>query len=639
MKRRTTMLKKLPLATAIALSFAAPGQAADFEVGDYEIKFDSIISYGASWRMEDQASHLIHPGNMAGGTAGSSIGDDGNLNFDKGDLVSSVFKGVHDLSIDGGNHGAFIRFNYWYDHVISEENMAHGHAGNNYFPDSKLNDDVFDDYSQGKGLELLDAFVYFNFDLGSMPANLRVGRQVLSWGESTFVFNGINDINPLDANASRRPGAEVKEALLPVGMVSTSIGLTDSLNLEAFYQYEWDNTKLDGCGTFFSSVDIIGGPGCAKVTLNPQLVPGDPVQGIPGDPDSYLSDYESVNAGAYIGSNPVLEASDSGQWGMNLRYYSLDLGTEFGVYYLNLHNNTPIISAYNWKEDPRPSQQGVSPLELGFTWSSPNGYPIDGPRVVIEYPEDTEIYGASFSTNLGLWSVSGEYSYRDGVPVQINTTEILTTGLRPNVPSTFSDRFNNTEFETGIAHGYDRLDVSQTQLSFVRFIDRLWGSDRMTFVGEVAMNNVHDLPGLQEQRYGRLPLFGKCLTQADMNPLIGAAEQAGANEVAGVLQSRVGNCEGFVTSTSWGYRTRFQFEYNNVWQGWGLTPVVQFNHDVNGYSPNNNFIEDRKSLGLNLVADYLSQYKVSLGYTTFTGGDFDATTDRDFASVSFSYAF
>lgn len=629
MKRRTTMLKKLPLATAIALSFAASGQAADFEVGDYKVKFDSILSYGAAWRMEDQANHLIHPGNRAGGTAESSVGDDGNLNFDKGDLVSSVFKGVHDLSIDGGDHGAFVRFNYWYDYVISEENMAHGHPGNNYYPDTKLDDSVFDDYSQGKGIELLDAFVYANFDLGNMPTSVRLGRQVLSWGESSFIFNGINDINPLDVNAARRPGAEIKEALLPVGMFSTSIGLTNSLNLEAFYQYEWDNTKLDGCGTYFSSVDIIGGPGCGKVTLNPELTPG-----------NFLSDFESVQAGAYIGSNPTLEASDSGQWGANLRYYSMDLDTEFGVYYLNLHNNTPIISAYNWKEDPRASQQGVSPLELGFTWSSPNGYPIDGPRLVLEYPEDTNVYGLSFSTNLGLWSIAGEYSYRDGVPVQINTTEILTTGLRPNVPSTFSNRFNNTAFGgDGLAHGYDRLDVSQTQISFIRFFDRLWGSDRMTFVGEVAMNNVHDMPDIQEQRYGRLPLYGKCLTQADMSPLIGAAEQAGLSDVAGQFQSQVGNCEGFATSTSWGYRTRFQFEYSNVWQGWGLTPVVQFNHDVNGYSTNSNFIEGRKSLGLNLVADYMSSYKVSLGYTMYSDEELDPLSDRDFASVSFSYAF
>ena len=617
MKRRTTMLKKLPLATAIALSFAATGQAADFEVGDYEIKFDSILSYGASWRMEDQANHLIHPGNRAGGTAGSSVGDDGNLNFDKGDLVSSVFKGVHDLSIDGDSHGAFVRFNYWYDYVISEEEMPHGHSPNGYFPNKKLNDDAFDDYSQGHGVELLDAFVYANFDIGDMPANVRVGRQVLSWGESTFVFNGINDINPLDVNAARRPGAEIKEALLPVGMISTNIGLTDVMNLEAFYQYEWDNTKLDGCGTYFSSVDIIGGPGCGLVTLNPAIGNG-----------TTLSDRQSIEAGAYIGSNPMIEASDSGQWGANLRYYSMDLGAEFGVYYLNLHNNTPIISAYNWSVDPRPYQAASeNGQDVDYAWATPNGYPIDGPRLVLEYPEDTEVYGLSFSTNLGMWSVSGEYSYRDGMPVQINTTEILTAGLRPNTPSTFADRVNNTPLRedgnpnVGKANGYDRLDVSQAQGSFVRFFDRFLGSDRMTFVGEVAMNSVHDMPGIQEQRYGRLPLFGKCLTEQDAGPF--------AN----------GNCEGFVTSTSWGYRTRFQFEYSNVWQGWGLNPTVQFNHDVNGYSPNSNFIEDRKSLGLNLMADYLSTYKVTLGYTMYSDSDLDPLADRDFASVSFSYAF
>ena len=59
------------------------------------------------------------------------------------DLVSSVFKGVHDLSIDGDNHGAFVRFNYWYDYVISEEEMPHGHSPNGYFPNKKLNDDAF----------------------------------------------------------------------------------------------------------------------------------------------------------------------------------------------------------------------------------------------------------------------------------------------------------------------------------------------------------------------------------------------------------------------------------------------------------------------------------------------------------------
>ncbi|WP_301719549.1 DUF1302 domain-containing protein [Pseudidiomarina terrestris] len=614
MKRRTTMLKKLPLATAIALAFAgsAGAHAAEFEVGDFRVKFDSIISYGAAWRMEDRDMRLIHPGNMDGGMGQSGVADDGNLNYDQGDLVSSVVKGVHDLSIDSGDYGAFVRFKYWYDDVIKNNEVPHGHTATNYFPDVTLNNDGLDDYSTGSGFELLDAFVYAYFDLGDMPANLRVGRQVLSWGESTFIFNGVNSINPIDVNAVRRPGVEIKEALLPVGMVNLNLGLTDATSLDMFYQYEWDNTKLDGCGTFFSTVDILGGPGCNKVTLNPTLVPG--------QPSSSLSDRESVEFGTYLDRSPNIEPDDGGQYGFALRHYNMDLDVEFGVYYMNIHNQTPIISAYNWVEQPSPGL------------SHPDGLPIAGPNYVLQYPEDQEIMGASFSTNFGLWSVGGEYSFRPDLAVQINTTEILTAGLRAGVPSTFSNRIRRDE--TGaitnlgeLQPGYDELDVSQFQLTGIRFLDNVLGASRLTFIGEVAMNKVHSLPSLDEQRYGRNPVYGKCLTQADQQMLGNPSPAADIN------------CEGFVTASSWGYRTRFVAEYNNVVAGWNLTPTLAFGHDVKGYSPNSNFIEGRKTIGLSVDASYLSSYKIGVGYNINTGGDYEPASDRDFASVSFSYSF
>ncbi|MDN7124416.1 DUF1302 domain-containing protein [Pseudidiomarina sp. 1APP75-32.1] len=608
------MLKKLPLATAIALAFAgsAGAHAAEFEVGDFRVKFDSIISYGAAWRMEDRDMRLIHPGNMDGGMGQSGVADDGNLNYDQGDLVSSVVKGVHDLSIDGGDYGAFVRFKYWYDDVIKNNEVPHGHTATNYFPDVTLNNDGLDDYSTGSGFELLDAFVYAYFDLGDMPANLRVGRQVLSWGESTFIFNGVNSINPIDVNAVRRPGVEIKEALLPVGMVNLNLGLTDATSLDMFYQYEWDNTKLDGCGTFFSTVDILGGPGCNKVTLNPTLVPG--------QPSSSLSDRESVEFGTYLDRSPNIEPDDGGQYGFALRHYNMDLDVEFGVYYMNIHNQTPIISAYNWVEQPSPGL------------SHPDGLPIAGPNYVLQYPEDQEIMGASFSTNFGLWSVGGEYSFRPDLAVQINTTEILTAGLRAGVPSTFSNRIRRDE--TGaitnlgeLQPGYDELDVSQFQLTGIRFLDNVLGASRLTFIGEVAMNKVHSLPSLDEQRYGRNPVYGKCLTQADQQMLGNPSPAADIN------------CEGFVTASSWGYRTRFVAEYNNVVAGWNLTPTLAFGHDVKGYSPNSNFIEGRKTIGLSVDASYLSSYKIGVGYNINTGGDYEPASDRDFASVSFSYSF
>lgn len=614
MKRRTTMLKKLPLATAITLALVgtAGASAAEFEVGDFRVKFDSIISYGAAWRLEERDMRLIHPGNMDGGMGQSGVADDGNLNFDKGDMVSSVIKGVHDLSIDGGDYGAFVRFKYWYDDVIKNEAVPHGHTATNYFPDATLDNDALDDFSTGSGFELLDAFVYSYFDLGDMPVNLRVGRQVLSWGESTFIFNGVNAINPIDVNAVRRPGVEIKEALLPVGMVNLNLGLTDSTSLDMFYQYEWDNTKLDGCGTFFSTVDILGGPGCDKVTLNPTLVAG--------VPSSSLSDRESVMFGTYLDRSPNIEPDDGGQYGFALRHYAVDLDVEFGAYFMNIHNQTPIISAYNWVLQPSPSR------------SHPDGIPIAGPNYALEYPEDQQIMGASFSTNFGLWSVGGEYSFRPDQAVQINTTEILTAGLRAGVPSTFLNRLEadadgNFTNLGELLSGYDELDVSQWQLTGIRFLDNVMGASRVTFIGEVAMNKVHSLPGLDTQRYGRNPVYGKCLTRADQMMLGNPAPTADIN------------CDGFVTASSWGYRARFVANYNNVWNGWNLTPTLALGHDVKGTSPNSNFLEGRKTVGLSVDADYLSNYKVSVGYNINTGGEYEAASDRDFASVSFSYSF
>ncbi len=78
-----------------------------------------------------------------------------------------------------------------------------------------------------------------------MPAQIRVGDQVLSWGESTFIQNGINIINPFDVSKLRVPGAELKEGLVPVGMVSASISPTDYLTFEGFYQYDWEKVEID----------------------------------------------------------------------------------------------------------------------------------------------------------------------------------------------------------------------------------------------------------------------------------------------------------------------------------------------------------------------------------------------------------
>ena len=397
------------LLASCALSF--PAAALEFTWGEVEGSFNSQISIGSSWRMEGQDPQLVTPGNKPGfGLASTSTGDDGNLNFEDGDTYSVILKGVHDLELRKGDFGLFLRGKYWYDSELADGKRPHGNSANIYVPNETLADDGFDDYAQSSGVALLDAFVYGTFYLGEseMPLDLRLGRQVASWGESTFIQNGINVINPIDVSAFRRPGAEIKEGLLPVAMATVSIGLTDALSFDAFYQIEWEKTVIDGCGTYFSSADVAA-TGCNVVTLT-----------------NLVNDRSNMLGGLFITRRPDIEPSDSGQFGVSFRYFAESLaGSEFGVYYMNYHSRVPYLGGFTSSNEI-----------LGGPPNTPfiPGDPLGGnPAYFAEFPEDIELYGFSFATNLAGFAISGEISHRPDFPVQINTTEILqgAVGLAP----------------------------------------------------------------------------------------------------------------------------------------------------------------------------------------------------------------
>jgi hypothetical protein len=194
------------LALAVAVGFAAPAQAVNFNIGEIEGQFDSSLSVGASWSMRSPDRDLIGPNN--GGQGQSQTGDDGRLNFKKGETFSKIFKGIHDLELRYRDTGVFVRGKYWYDFELKDEHRL--------FKD--IDDHNRKEGAKSAGAEILDAFIYHNYAIGDLPGTVRVGKQVVSWGESTFIGNSINSINPIDAAAFRRPGAEIKEGLIPVNI-------------------------------------------------------------------------------------------------------------------------------------------------------------------------------------------------------------------------------------------------------------------------------------------------------------------------------------------------------------------------------------------------------------------------------------
>lgn len=611
-------LKPLSVAVATAsLLLAGPAHAVKFNWGDVEGTFTSNFSVGASWRMENPDMDHISPGNDPDGSASVSTTDDGNLNYDKHDMFSMLLKGVHDLDLNAANYGLFARVKYWYDYAQAEESVDHGHVPNGYIENTELEMGDFEDLAQESGFEFLDYYLYADFDLGTMPLDFRVGNMVVSWGESTFIPNSVNVINPFDVTALRRPGSEIKEALLPTGLVYGNLGVTGDLSVEMFYQYTWDRTILDECGTYWSAADIYGG-GCNKLTVS-----------------TGESDFDQIQPGRdfFVSRAPDDEASDSGQWGIAARYFMESLNsTEFGAYYVNYHSRTPILSGINATEN------FGQPFIFGAN-----------PQYFFEFPEDIEVYALTFATNMGDWAVSGELSYRPEFPLQINSVDISQSLALASYGdwSRVADRAAAAG-AGGIVHGYDDVKYSQAQMTFVKFFEQVFGASRLSFAAEVGGAWLDDMDG--ELNYGRHGTFGI----GDFEPFTSTAAPGAPYEVAcdattsgllnfaGVVpntQSRNCTNDGFTDDFSWGYRVRASLDYSDVIWGVNMKPNMAWSHDVSGNGPAPTFVEDRMAFSLGVTADYLNTYKADLGYTTFFGADYNELQDRDFISLSFSVAF
>ncbi len=619
-------LAKLPLSVGLASVLVGPASAVTFDIGEVEGTFDSSLSVGASWSTAKPDKRLI--GNANGGSGFTQTGDDGRLNFQRGKTFSQIFKGLHDLELKYKDTGVFVRGKYWYDTELQD--------GNRPFKD--ISNKGRKEGAKTRGAEILDAFVYHNYAIGDQPGTVRLGKQVVSWGESTFIMNSINSVNPLDVSAFRRPGAELKEGLIPVNMLFVSQNLTDQLSMEAFYQIGWKQTVVDNCGTFFSSADVIA-DGCNNNynILNRQLtslLAGIDQAAAMGAP---LPSLDSLGIG-YSKEGLLLprgkdnKAGDSGQWGTALRW--LGDNTEYGAYFMNYHSRTPFLSMQNTAMDmamlgKMQAAGGALHAAAGGAMTPAQAAQLGAAATLVgngnyfmDYPEDIRLYGLSFSTTLPTGTAwQGEISYRPNAPVQINTQDMtlkLATGIGGSVAA---GDYAGALAQGGKFHrGYDRKEVTQIQTTFTHFFDQVLGASRATVVGEIGFTHVG---GLGKVRYGRDAIYGSPESIIPDDP----------------TSAQANGWHGFVTKNSWGYRARGILDYNSAIAGINLHPNMAFSHDVDGYGPNGQFNEGSKAISFGLDADYQNTYTAGLSYTNFFDGRYNTLKDRDFVSLNFGMNF
>ncbi|HEJ2803885.1 TPA: DUF1302 domain-containing protein [Pseudomonas aeruginosa] len=591
---------KLSSALFLSVLISAQTYAVTFNIGEIEGQLDSSLLIGAIMSARGADPDLI--GSSNGGTGFTQTGDDGRLNFKKGETTSKIFKGIHDLELKYGDTGFFMRGKYWYDFELKDESRTW----------KEISDHGRKQAAQSSGAQVLDAFIYHNYSFGDIFGTLRLGKQVVNWGESTFIQNGINSINPIDVAAFRRPGAEIKEGLIPVNMFYASQNLTDQLTAEAFYQLEWDQTVLDNCGTFFSGSDIAA-EGCDE---NFHIFDAEAVGALMGVQQQLSAlGVDLEPEGLIVPRGGDRDARDSGQFGTALRWMGGE--AEYAAYFINYHSRTPYLSVQNASATDIIAATTI----LGGALAAP--ILVGRGNYFLEYPEDIQLYGLSFSTTLPTGTAwTGEISYRPNQPLQINGTDQiakLVTSVAAGLASGGID--GGLERAGDIQQGYVRKEVTQAQTTLVHFLDQFMGADRLTLIGEFGVTHIGGLESQSEIRYGRDSIYG--------SPYGDDASNVAAQAAYGV--------HGFYTNTSWGYRARAVWDYNNVIAGINLKPNLSWSHDVDGYGPV--FNEGAKAISVGLDADYGNTYSASLSYTDFFGGDFNPTIDRDFVAVSFGISF
>jgi hypothetical protein len=616
-------MKPRLLTSAVALALfglaSAPAAALDISAGELSGSWDNTFSYGATWRVEDPdednlgkswynpaAFTLDNAGQRATPGRWSVNNDDGNVNFpDKWDITTHTMKWTSELDLTWRNFGAFTRFSVFYDFVYSDTDF--------------LAEDAED--RVGNDFRLLDLYIWGDHQIGDRFLNWRLGRQVVSWGESTFIQGGINTINSVDVSRLRTAGSELKEAFEGVNMLWASMDLTDSLALEALYMFEWRETLPDPAGSFFGSNDIatpggsyamLGFGAVPQPVINPDLYTTVCLEGNLAASDRGLPP-QLIGAGcsASFPRADTIEASDSGQYGAALRWFVESLNsTEFGFYYLNYHSRLPLISG---------SAVTSTALSSGRYWT--------------EYPEDLKLYGASFNTNVGTWSWSGEVSYRPNAPLQIDDVEVLFAGLTPlNIlfpPDILKFKSQLGEFQAGeLIKGWEEHDSWQIQSTVLKVFgpNNPFKADQISFVAEVGANYVSDLPSWNELRYN--------------GP--GTDTGGGPDYLTGDFRNPQTQVTGFADDFSWGYRAAARFDYNNAIGAWTLSPRIAWAHDVDGITPGpgGSFIDGRKQATLGVAANYLNTWIFDLSYTYQGGaGMHNELRDRDFVAASVSYSF
>jgi hypothetical protein len=353
--------------SVFALAAAAmSGQAQAFSVpsdnDDINIRWDTTLRYNAGWRIEGVNNAF----------AKSPVYDETETTFGKGDMVLDRVDALSEFDfVYKAQHGFRVSAAGWYDNAYAGTSP---HVNPDLAGTGSYSDDHYSNFTkrfhEGPSGELLDAFVFTNFDVGTTTVSLKAGQHTVFWGESLFnTFHSIAYSEaPIDGlKAASSPGITAKEVFRPVNQISLQVQPSPELAIAAQYYLEWQPNRLPQGGTYFGATDFLWeGPDriyLATSNGTPLFAPrADPIEPHHGPGNNF---------------------------GVSLRWSPQWLGGTAGLYVRQFDE-----------------VQAWGPV---FRIAPPSPLPAD---YHLAYAKDTQLVGLSLTKDLGGVSFGSEVSFR-----------------------------------------------------------------------------------------------------------------------------------------------------------------------------------------------------------------------------------
>jgi len=587
-------MKTKSIGRYVAASLAMFGTAAtsaygyDFTtgLGDLTGSWVTNLTGGAGIRTKNPSCSLTGDPNSFGCGASANTNqwgaaDDGDLNYRKGQPFSTYISATSELLFKMPSEGLkfMIRGTGMYDFLAGDTNRTP-------LSSTSAAQVVYN-------AQLLDLWGEKDFTINGRNAHVRLGNQVINWGESVFAQGGINATNSLDVQKLLIPGSQLKQALLPAPIISFAADLSHGFSTEDYYQFSWNGNRYPPVGSFWSLSNSLG-RGTDPYTLSTTNlnVNGPSAGTIAGSNSGNQNIINGINNGLVNGAFAGPPFNDIGlpvnwqapskyhpQFGMKFNYSPRSFDANFAVYYENYTDKSPVLSAM---------ANGT------LDWS---------------YLQNRQLFGASANFGIGNWAIGTELSYRPhdavamsgcygpGGPLDMNTNGVAGVNCQQ-----WADM---KKFQYDI-NGL--LALTRSEYPFLKLL----GADQATLTWELTWIYY---PGLSQRGVTRT-VDGQTVTQVPQAGYLPWLNN-GSN-----LGYPIGMAQG--TSSSVGATIDFNWTYDGTLiRGWQVTPGMTFADGLYGYTPTltANYLQGAKSLNLYVLFNQNpTVWQAGINYTLFWGG-------------------